>query len=90
MIHPFNTMVGEHGLSALIDFGDLCRGDPASDLGVIWLHFTAAGRARFVAAYEPDEGTLRRARGWAVSFASFMRLLATPHPLRECADHAIA
>src|SRR5690606_21675747 len=39
-IHPGNIVVGDDRLAALIDFGDMCAGDPASDLSVAWLAFT--------------------------------------------------
>lgn len=88
--HPYNLLVRDGAISALIDFGDIGSGDPASDLGVAWLHFTAAGRERFFAVYGAGEAAQRRARGWAVCYASFMTRLETTHPLRACGDHAAA
>ena len=35
--HPGNLLVNEGRLSAVIDFGDLCAGDPATDLSVAWM-----------------------------------------------------
>ncbi len=52
----------------MIDFGDLCAGDPACDLAAPWVLLPDGAADRFHAAYEPtpDTATLRRARGWAV------------------------
>ena len=73
-VHPGN-LVADHGrLVALIDFGDLCGGDPACDLAVAWTAFTSVGRARFRSRLGDryDRATWRRARGWAVSMATLM------------------
>lgn len=73
--HPQNTILTEGGLSnrrvALVDFDDLCAGDPASDLGMFWMHFSTAGVARAMCHYgvSPGSALWRRARGWALRFA---------------------
>lgn len=73
--HPHNTIAtggsGTHSLAGLVDFGDLCVGDPASDLGMYWLHFTAKIRDLALAEYGVQTGdpTWRRARGWALRYA---------------------
>ena len=49
--HPANLLVGADGrLAALIDFGDLTSGDPATDLAAAWMVFDAPGRAVFRSA----------------------------------------
>ncbi|HYN29969.1 MAG TPA: aminoglycoside phosphotransferase family protein, partial [Dermatophilaceae bacterium] len=45
--HPHNVLVRDGRLAALVDFGDVTAGDPASDLATAWLTFDAAGRAAF-------------------------------------------
>jgi aminoglycoside phosphotransferase (APT) family kinase protein len=71
--HPANVLVDDRRLAAMIDFGDLCAGDPATDLAVAWLAFTDQGRRQFrdhytaLAGDDPD--LWRRARGWALSLA---------------------
>lgn len=77
--HPGNLLVrlddaGDE-LAAVLDFGDLCAGDPACDLAAAWLCFDATGRAAFTSAYEAsaplvDPGLWHRAAAWAVSMAS--------------------
>jgi Phosphotransferase enzyme family len=55
----------------VIDFGDLCAGDPAYDLAAGWLLLPDDTTDQFHAAYQPapDTATKRRARGWAMARA---------------------
>ena len=74
-LHPANVILGPDGdLAGVVDFGDLCAGDPATDLAAAWLMFDADGRRRFrgeLDALRPtDTATWDRARGWAVSIGS--------------------
>ncbi|MFC8734001.1 phosphotransferase [Luteimicrobium sp. NPDC057192] len=99
--HPGNVVVGvgaadgEDALAALVDFGDVTGGDPASDLATAWLSFDAAGHDAFRSAYAAaggttDEATWTRARACAASLA--LALLAFPddHPLMaEVGRHAV-
>ena len=69
-LHPLNVLVHEGRLSAVIDFGDVTAGDPATDLSVAWMLFDPSARRVFRAAVGAvDDDTWRRARGWAVSLA---------------------
>jgi aminoglycoside phosphotransferase (APT) family kinase protein len=66
-LHPANVVVSEGALSGVIDFGELCGGDPALDLEAAWLILPAGTAPRFFAAYGgADEATIGRARGWAL------------------------
>jgi aminoglycoside phosphotransferase (APT) family kinase protein len=66
-LHPANVVVDDGTLSGVIDFGDLCAGDPATDLAVAWVLLSAGAASRFFAAYaNADDATILRARGWAV------------------------
>lgn len=66
-LHPANVVVGDGTLTGVIDFGDLCAGDPATDLAAAWVLLPAGASHTFFAAYGgTDEATIRRARGWAV------------------------
>ncbi|MFC7403602.1 aminoglycoside phosphotransferase family protein [Georgenia alba] len=62
------------GLVAVVDFGDLTAGDPATDLATAWLTFDAAGRAAFRTELTGryDDATWCRARGWALSMTTAM------------------
>ncbi|WP_306189650.1 MULTISPECIES: phosphotransferase [unclassified Streptomyces] len=67
-LHPANVLTGEGTFCGVIDFGDLCAGDPACDLAAPWILLPDGAVGRFYDAYRPapDTATLRRARGWAV------------------------
>lgn len=71
--HPANTLYRDGELVGVIDFGDLCAGDPATDLagGLMSLPFRAL--EEFFATYQlTDTATLQRAIGWAVLFGVMM------------------
>lgn len=69
-LHPENLLVDEGRVSAVIDFGDLTAGDPASDLSLAWMLFDADDRAVFrTAAGAGDDATWARAQGWALTLA---------------------
>src|SRR5271166_2719870 len=62
-------------LSAVIDFGCLGAGDPASDVMAAWTYLSAATRDRFRSMLSVDDATWARGRGWALS----MGLVALPY-----------
>jgi aminoglycoside phosphotransferase (APT) family kinase protein len=66
-LHPANVVVQEGTLSGVIDFGEMCAGDPATDLSAAWILLPAGTASRFFDTYQDaDEATITRARGWAV------------------------
>ncbi|PFG32959.1 aminoglycoside phosphotransferase family protein [Sanguibacter antarcticus] len=81
-LHPFNILLETHethpvqalGLGAVIDFGDVTAGDPATDLATAWLTFGPVGRDDFVRSVThrcgTDVATWRRARAWAVAITT--------------------
>ncbi|GAA3858646.1 aminoglycoside phosphotransferase family protein [Streptomyces sedi] len=68
-LHPANVLTAGGTLSGVIDFGDLCAGDPAYDLSAAWLLLPDGAADDLLAAYRPapDPATVRRARGWALA-----------------------
>jgi aminoglycoside phosphotransferase (APT) family kinase protein len=69
-LHTANILVHEGVLAAVIDFGDITCGDPASDLAAAWMLFEPDARERFrLAAGAIDAATWARAQGWALSLA---------------------
>ena len=76
-ISPGNLLVKDGRLTALIDFGMLTAGDPATDLMVAWNYLTAETRPTFREALSVDYATWSRGRGWALSVA----LIALPYYL---------
>ena len=92
--HPLNMVVHRGSLAAVIDFGDLTQGDPASDLATAWQTFDWEGRATFVVRYSQvagrDEALWQRARGWAVLYAVNSLVLSAGSPeFTEIAGHTI-
>lgn len=73
-VHAANLVVRSGEIAAVIDFGDLCAGDPAVDLAVGWMLFDEADRATFrVAAgdgpFAVDDPMWQRAEAWALLFS---------------------
>ncbi|MGI8793873.1 MAG: aminoglycoside phosphotransferase family protein [Acidimicrobiales bacterium] len=69
-LHPANTVVDGGRLIAVIDFTDLCVGDPATDLMSAWMLLPTEHHATFrEAAGADDESLWRRGRGWALTHA---------------------
>lgn len=86
-LHPANLLT-EHGtLAAVIDFGDLTAGDPATDLAVAWMLFPPAERVTFwnsyaAAADHPVDAALRlRARGWALHLGTVFVARSADNPV---------
>ncbi|WP_268960755.1 phosphotransferase [Rhodococcus sp. T7] len=66
-LHPANVVVREGMLTGVIDFGEMCAGDPATDLSAAWILLPASAARRFFDAYgRADNAMITRARGWAV------------------------
>jgi aminoglycoside phosphotransferase (APT) family kinase protein len=68
----FRHLLVEGGLaSAVIDWGDVCRSDPAIDLPLLWSFVPPEGRAAFLDAYGPvNEAQLLRSRVLAVQLCA--------------------
>jgi aminoglycoside phosphotransferase (APT) family kinase protein len=71
-LHPGNLLVSGGRLAAVLDFGDLAAGDPATDLSVAWMLLPATARSTFRAAARGaldslDDDTWMRARGWGLA-----------------------
>ncbi|MFE3793025.1 aminoglycoside phosphotransferase family protein [Nocardia tengchongensis] len=66
-LHPANVVVRNGILSGILDFGDMCAGDPATDLSAAWILLPTDTAPLFFDAYPAaDEATITRARGWAI------------------------
>jgi len=93
--HPLNLLAAaDGGLGAILDFGDVTAGDPATDLAAAWMTFDAAGRAEFRSAMTAlsgtDVDTWQRARGWALSFATVFLAHGDDEPLmRGIGEHTL-
>ena len=67
-----NLLVNEGHLDAVIDFGGIGVGDPATDLMPAWSVFGPAGREVFRAMLDVDEATWSRGRGIALHQAAMV------------------
>lgn len=66
-MHARNILTHEGKLAAIIDWGDMCAGDPATDFMSVWgLFEDQAARRTVFSCYEADESLVRRAKGWAI------------------------
>ncbi|MEO6700326.1 MAG: aminoglycoside phosphotransferase family protein [Jatrophihabitantaceae bacterium] len=66
-LHPANVISRDGLLAGVIDFGDMCAGDPATDLSAAWILLPAGAAGRFFDGYgQADGASIVRARGWAV------------------------
>lgn len=84
-------------LVAVIDFGDLTAGDPASDLSVAWTAFDREGRERFRARLDElghpiaTDAGWARARAWAAGITGGMlETVSGDGPIARIARHALA
>jgi aminoglycoside phosphotransferase (APT) family kinase protein len=69
-LHPANVLIHRGTIEAIIDFGDLCAGDPATDLAAAWMLLPASVIEVFEVAYGGFGVALRRrSLAWAVLFA---------------------
>ena len=72
-VHVRNLLVRGGDLAAILDWGDLCAGDPAVDLGALWTVLDAGHGDAFRGGYGPiDDALLARARGWALVFSAIV------------------
>lgn len=75
--HPGNLIVHDGELVAVVDWGDLTAGDPASDLVVAWMLLPAEHRPAFRRAVGADDDEALWARGRAWALAIGLSLLAS-------------
>ena len=71
-LHPGNLLLDSGRLTAVLDFGDVAAGDPATDLAVAWMWLPQSARSIFRASARGesnplDDDTWMRARGWALA-----------------------
>ena len=61
-----NLLLRDGRLAALIDFGQVCVGDPACDLAIAWTYFRGQYRRTFQSHLKIDPATWQRGRAWAL------------------------
>jgi aminoglycoside phosphotransferase (APT) family kinase protein len=77
-LHGRHVLVDDHAdISGVIDWGDLARADPSSDLSLLWSLMPAAARDEFIDAYGPvAPDQLLRARVLALFLSAVLALYA--------------
>ncbi|GAB3799701.1 hypothetical protein GCM10028798_13130 [Humibacter antri] len=103
-LHPGNLLLDARtghtaSLAAVLDFGDLTAGDPATDLATAWLTFLPEARAVFRAvvadgshpeAGATDAATWLRARGWALNIGTALAVSSDDNPrMRALGTHVL-
>jgi len=76
-LHPRNVIARDGMIAAIIDWGDVCTGDRATDLASLWTLLptaTARDDARRVLELEAgiSPSTWARAKGWAAFFGAIL------------------
>lgn len=71
-LHPLNIIVDDEEIVAIIDWGDLTAGDPASDLASLWMLFDRKEILDdALKQYGACSSVIRRALGWAIFYGIF-------------------
>jgi aminoglycoside phosphotransferase (APT) family kinase protein len=68
-LHAANVLVSDGRVSAVVDFGDITAGDPATDLIVAWMLLPTEVHQTFRAAAGVDDDTWARGTAWALALA---------------------
>jgi aminoglycoside phosphotransferase (APT) family kinase protein len=94
-LHPANILVDHGRLSAVLDFGDLAVGDPATDLVCGWMLFGTDTRPVLRSAAGADDATWARGRGWALSIGLACLASSADNPViagigRRAVDEVLA
>ncbi|MFF0307753.1 aminoglycoside phosphotransferase family protein [Streptosporangium sp. NPDC004379] len=88
--HPGNLLADGEELAAVLDFGDLTSGDPATDLAAAWLVFEEDAREVFRSHVDADEVTWERARGWALVMGTALAAHSADAPgMAAIGDHVL-
>ncbi|WP_040494646.1 phosphotransferase, partial [Ilumatobacter nonamiensis] len=89
-LHALNVLVDDGTISAVIDFGDVCAGDPATDLSAAWSLFEPGVHERVrAAAGDVDEAMWQRAEAWALHFAVVYLSQAADNPTMRALGHTM-
>ncbi|MCZ4124597.1 aminoglycoside phosphotransferase family protein [Streptomyces sp. H39-S7] len=88
---PSNLLLTGDRVSAVIDFGTVGMGEPATDLIPAWNLLPASARRVYREAVDVDDATWSRSRGWALSMAVIqLPYYRTTNPIISAnARHAI-
>lgn len=69
-LHPGNQLAHEGILTAVVDWGDVAAGDPATDLATAWWTLPVSAHGSFRSAYGGiDDAMWWRSMGWTAAIA---------------------
>ena len=81
-LHAANIIVVDGRIGAVVDWGDVCSGDPACDLAAGWMLFDEDAREIFFDEYgSTAPGLHDRARAWALLFGMLYHRASEGDPL---------
>ena len=90
-LHLRHVLVDGGAISGVIDWGDVCRGDPSVDLPLYWSSLSGDGRSEFLAAYGPlSEEQLLRGRVLAVFLCAVLADYAAAERMDDLARETLA
>jgi aminoglycoside phosphotransferase (APT) family kinase protein len=91
-LHIRHLLVADDGVpTGVIDWDDLCRGDPAIDLMLVWSYLPPAARPDFLAAYGPvGDDQLVRARVLALFLCGSLAVYARHQGMHGLEREAVA
>lgn len=68
-LHAGNMVIHENRIQAIVDWGDITKGDTAVDLAIFWMLFPDKQvRTQALQAYGASQDLVQRALGWAVYY----------------------
>jgi aminoglycoside phosphotransferase (APT) family kinase protein len=91
-LHIRHLLIGGDGVpTGVIDWDDLCRGDPAIDLTLVWSYLGPPARPAFLAAYGPvRDDQLVRARVLALFLCGSLAVYAHHEGMEALKREALA
>ena len=90
-LHLRHAFVADGRLSGVIDWGDVCRADPAIDLVLVWAALPSAARPPFFAEYgEVPEDALLRARVLSIFLCAVLAIHARHEGLEQVERESLA
>jgi aminoglycoside phosphotransferase (APT) family kinase protein len=90
-LHFRHVLVEDGAVTGVIDWGDVCRADPAVDLQLVWSFLPPGAREPFLRAYGPaSDEQLLRARVLALSLCAALAAYGRHESLPQVEDEALA
>jgi aminoglycoside phosphotransferase (APT) family kinase protein len=90
-LHTRHVLVDKAGaISGVIDWGDVCAGDPSVDMSLYWSLLPPAGRLEFLAEYGPlSEEQLLRARVLSLFLCAILAVYADSEAMEAVRREAL-